>query len=45
MLSVARAASYDSSLSTIGDFHGMVKFFPVETLALLRRKLLVWCLF
>lgn len=41
MLSVARAVSYDGGLSTVGDFNGMLRFYPVSTLALLRGRLLV----
>jgi hypothetical protein len=41
MLSVARAVSYDAGLSTQGDFAGMLRFYPLPTLATLRQRLLV----
>ena len=40
LLTTAREVSADWGLSTAGDFHGMLRFYPVAELALLRRKLL-----
>ena len=40
-LSIARAATFDPGLSTVGDFHGMVTFNPLPSLATLHAKLLV----
>jgi len=40
MLTVARKVSYDSGLSTVGNFSGMLRFEPVDSLYSLREKLL-----
>lgn len=41
VLSVARAVTYDGGLSTVGDFNGMLRFYPVSTIELLRGALLL----
>ena len=41
VLSVARAVTYDGGLSTVGDFNGMLRFYPVSTIKLLRGALLL----
>ena len=41
MLTVARGVSFDPGLSTVGDFAGMLRFYPLPTLTKLRSELLV----